>query len=231
MSEVSEVTYPIAETFYSLQGEGTWAGTPMFFVRLAGCNVGEYNTMEPSCVKNGDFRLYQTNAHSVCTSILGSRFLCDTDYHMSEKMTIEELHTLIEESGADHVCLTGGEPFLHDLEPFLEVISDIAKIHIETSGTKPIFVEYEPWVTCSPKKGFLESNVDFINEWKILVDASTTADEIDAFVEDSLCPVFLQPIGGIHTLDDVNTKHAIELVKANPQWRLSLQMHKYWGLR
>lgn len=32
--------YPIAETFYSLQGEGYWAGTPAFFVRLAGCSVG-----------------------------------------------------------------------------------------------------------------------------------------------------------------------------------------------
>jgi organic radical activating enzyme len=31
--------YPIVETFYSLKGEGRWTGTPMFFVRLAGCNL------------------------------------------------------------------------------------------------------------------------------------------------------------------------------------------------
>lgn len=31
--------YKIAETFYSLQGEGDWAGTPMYFIRLAGCNI------------------------------------------------------------------------------------------------------------------------------------------------------------------------------------------------
>ena len=29
----------IAELFYSIQGEGTWTGTPAVFVRLAGCNL------------------------------------------------------------------------------------------------------------------------------------------------------------------------------------------------
>ena len=31
--------YNINETFYSLQGEGLWTGTPMFFIRLSGCNL------------------------------------------------------------------------------------------------------------------------------------------------------------------------------------------------
>ena len=30
--------YPVNETFYSLKGEGRWTGTPMFFIRLSGCN-------------------------------------------------------------------------------------------------------------------------------------------------------------------------------------------------
>ena len=29
----------LAEIFYSIQGEGTWSGTPAVFVRLAGCNL------------------------------------------------------------------------------------------------------------------------------------------------------------------------------------------------
>jgi len=34
------MNYNIAETFYSIQGEGEWSGTPMFFIRLSGCNLG-----------------------------------------------------------------------------------------------------------------------------------------------------------------------------------------------
>lgn len=31
--------YYVNEMFYGLQGEGQWTGTPVFFVRLAGCNL------------------------------------------------------------------------------------------------------------------------------------------------------------------------------------------------
>jgi 4Fe-4S single cluster domain len=31
---------PIVEMFHSIQGEGAWAGTNAFFIRLAGCDVG-----------------------------------------------------------------------------------------------------------------------------------------------------------------------------------------------
>src|SRR5580704_10021459 len=35
----ARVTLQLAEIFYSVQGEGTWTGTPAVFVRLAGCNL------------------------------------------------------------------------------------------------------------------------------------------------------------------------------------------------
>ena len=35
----NEKTYEVQELFYSLKGEGAWTGYPMFFVRLAGCNL------------------------------------------------------------------------------------------------------------------------------------------------------------------------------------------------
>ena len=32
-------TLPIVETFYSIQGEGKYAGSPSFFIRVGGCNL------------------------------------------------------------------------------------------------------------------------------------------------------------------------------------------------
>ena len=34
------LSYPIMETFYSIQGEGFYQGHAAFFIRLAGCDVG-----------------------------------------------------------------------------------------------------------------------------------------------------------------------------------------------
>ena len=47
--------YPIAETFHSLQGEGAWAGTNAFFIRLAGCDV----TFSPKTYKLPKLSIYE----------------------------------------------------------------------------------------------------------------------------------------------------------------------------
>ena len=36
---MEEKKYRINEIFYSLQGEGAWAGTPAIFIRFSGCNL------------------------------------------------------------------------------------------------------------------------------------------------------------------------------------------------
>ena len=38
MKEI-KMFYYINEIFYSIQGEGSWVGTPVIFIRLAGCNL------------------------------------------------------------------------------------------------------------------------------------------------------------------------------------------------
>ena len=39
MLALQNLTYPIVEIFHSLQGEGAWAGTNAFFIRMGGCDV------------------------------------------------------------------------------------------------------------------------------------------------------------------------------------------------
>jgi 7-carboxy-7-deazaguanine synthase len=100
----------ISELFYSLQGEGKLVGVPSVFIRASGCNLR-------------------------CT-------WCDTPYASwnpegSEK-SIDDLVDYAKScSGAEHVVLTGGEPYLF---PELTELSQKLRsagyhITIETAGT------------------------------------------------------------------------------------------------
>lgn len=105
----TEISLPINELFYSLQGEGKLSGVPSTFVRTSGCNLrcwfcDSYHTSwEPS----GDW------------------------------MGVEEIIEGVEGRGADHVVLTGGEPLIHDASAeLLERLSDRGyHTTVETNGT------------------------------------------------------------------------------------------------
>jgi 7-carboxy-7-deazaguanine synthase len=231
--------YPIAEIFHSVQGEAYWAGTPMFFIRLAGCNVGKYTQVE-SRLDVGTNPLNELRmlnpTHSICTTFDGQQFMCDTDYRAVTKLSVEKL---MEEINIEcHVCITGGEPLLHDLEPLITALSDVVDmVHIETSGTIPLpnYTTAPPdrlWVTCCPKlvdgKKLAMGAAD-VDEWKILVGPdfkTSTLEWIDDYIL-SVCEYrYLQPINGIMDVNHDNMKKCLQLLERFPRWRLSAQLHK-----
>lgn len=192
--------YKIAELFYSLQGEGTLTGTPMYFIRLAGCNVGVFTpiteadrntaqTLAPIDVNKPQLLRVLNEKHSICTTALGAEFLCDTNYQARYSKSVEELIAEVRASGAGAICITGGEPLLYDLKPLITaaLISELT-VQIETSGTLPIpdylssfvFGEHntsydasDVWITCSPKHGYLSMNSERVNEFKFVVPECT----------------------------------------------------------
>lgn len=99
--------YPIAEIFYSIQGEGRWLGKPMIFIRLAGCSV-------KSC---------------------HIRKECDTDWSHGKSNELKEIVDIVRNLPGKTVSITGGEPTDHDLNPLLEAL-DSYDIHLETSGIR-----------------------------------------------------------------------------------------------
>lgn len=111
----------IAETFDSIQGEGAWAGTPMFFIRFAGCNLScpwcdtDHMATEALRVNQLVRRAMESGRGHVC--ITGGE-----PTHQPDAL-------------ADLVAA------LHDVQ-FV--------IHVETNGTGEVPDSVE-WITVSPK--------------------------------------------------------------------------------
>ncbi len=221
-----DVTYPIAEIFTSIQGEGSNVGKMTTFIRLAGCSVGR-----PTI--NSD-----TPFHETCRRFDGKPFICDTDFRRKKMMTVQQLEDCILSYNVKNVCVTGGEPFDHNLKPLLTMLSNNEiNISIETSGTKEIpedLFEFFPGLhlSVSPKWGYLPKVLAIADDIKLLVDATFHLDEkMEEDIKSAYGHVFLQPINHIHSIDEANKQKCMDILSSHPDWRLSVQLHKYLGLR
>ncbi len=115
-------TYRVNEIFYSLQGEGWWTGTPMVFVRLAGCNL-----RCPFC--DTDFSASQP---------------------MTLDEILADVRALA--GDCRRIVVTGGEPSLQMDDAFVGAFHEAGfRIHVETNGTRPLPAGID-WITVSPKE-------------------------------------------------------------------------------
>lgn len=253
-SASAPTTYPVAELFFSIQGEGVYTGTPMLFIRLAGCNVGKY-TDKPLAhtpfplFHQGDVGLVTAKQHSICTTLDGVPFTCDTDYHPRlGKLTIEEIFDgsnpgdeKVPWPPIRHICITGGEPLLHNLSPFIEwAYAREIQVHIETSGTLDIqallcsekysnLIPTNVWITCCPKQGFIPRNYRVIDEWKLLYDSERSDREELLNFHRAYCadrPTYLQPINPVNSVNLSSVECLIDFLRIHPEFRLSAQLHK-----
>ena len=193
-------TYPVMEMFYSLQGEGYHQGKAAYFIRLAGCDVG--------CV------------------------WCDVkDSWDASKHPVLSIETIVN-SALEHpgrlAIVTGGEPLLHDLTPLTTALKAAGfQTNIETSGSSPMSGDWD-WVCLSPKKfkAPLPENLPQASELKVVVFNNSDFDwaEQHAMQVATHCKLYLQPEWDKQVQI---TPLVIEYVKANPQWELSAQLHKY----
>jgi len=210
-------TVPISEVFFSISGEGTKAGTPTIFVRVAGCNFCEDIISHPC------------------------QYPCDTPYaqfrNQGTEMSIKEILGEVAKYPTKEIILTGGEPLYHQ-----GVISLIARLNsngyypeIETNGSLPIWTKHlGRWSLDikTPLSGNIEYNLydnlrilrkkdqvkficgtreDFDFAKMILAKYSTKA------------TVLFQP-----AWNNLDAKELVEWIKKEaPFGRLSLQIQKY----
>lgn len=221
-------SFPISEIFASVQGEGAWVGAPMTFIRLAGCCVGvPYKQEEKVCAQ---LQLYQEK----CTSWDGTEFACDTDFRVHERMTVEDITRVPEVVAAKRVCITGGEPLIHDIRSLIHQLSKYVApscIHLETSGVRLLpLTSQEMWVAVSPKSGCLREMLDRANEIKILIGPSFDEEKFVVRYNNYLKKIFFQPINDLDTVDKVNYEHCVRLALKYGA-RVSVQLHKLLGVR
>lgn len=190
---------PIVEHFYTLQGEGAFAGKAAYFIRTAGCDVG--------CVWCDTKNSWNINEH--------------------QEIELEILLQKIKENNAEIAVITGGEPLMHNLDTLTYLLKkNNIRTHLETSGAYAISGKWD-WITLSPKKFKqpLPNLIKNANELKIIVFTLHDLQWAETFVEQvsPSCKLFLQ---SEFSKSNEMMPHIINYIKNNPHWQLSLQTHK-----
>jgi 7-carboxy-7-deazaguanine synthase (Cx14CxxC type) len=212
------LSYAVKELYYTLQGEGANTGRPAVFCRFSGCNLWSGHE--------------QDREGATC------RF-CDTDFvgvdgpggaHFPDVRSltdaIRERWPQATDAAKPFVVFTGGEPLLQlDAETIARLHAIGFDVAVETNGTLELPRGVD-WVCVSPKSG-----ADFIvragDELK-LVYPQPGADPAD-YEHFAFRHFFLQPMDGPERFS--NTQAAIRYCLEHPVWKLSLQVHKYVGIR
>lgn len=194
---------PVMEHFYTIQGEGFHAGRAAYFIRLAGCDVGcHWCDVKESW---------------------------DADIH--PPMDMKALAKTASEY-CKLVIITGGEPLMWNLDVLTEALKDNGcRIHIETSGAHPLSGHLD-WITLSPKKTKLPlpEVYEKANELKMVIfnnhDFKFAEQQAEKVSND--CLLYLQTEWSRR---EQNYPKIIEFILNNPQWRYSVQTHKYLDIR
>ena len=161
----------VAEIFYSLQGEGKWAGVPSVFLRTFGCNFqcrgfglpkGESTTVPEDIAERVDqFKIYEELplAETGCDSYASwhpkFKHLSPVLETGAVRERMEDLiphNTWTQDNYEDvHLVITGGEPLLGWQRSYPELLEQamekgLHNITFETNGTQEIAKEFEEWV-------------------------------------------------------------------------------------
>ena len=209
------MTYAVKELFKTLQGEGAHAGRAAVFCRFAGCNLWSGREND--------------RATAACT-------FCDTDFigtdgegggkfAQAELLTDAIAATWGDGTANRYVVFTGGEPLLQlDAGLLAAVHARGFTVAIETNGTlQP--PEGIDWICVSPK-GKAPVVIERGNELKLVYPQRDAPPE--AFAHLDFQHFFLQPMDGPARV--AHTERAVQYCMQHPQWRLSLQTHKYIGI-
>lgn len=209
--------YTVNEIFYSPQGEGMRAGEMSVFIRFTGCNL--------RC------------AMEVGAKSIGG-FDCDTEFESGKAMTREEVVAeaiaatglTAEQVANDHVwvVLSGGEPALQADADIVEALHAAGmRVAIETNGSIDVSNRGIDWITVSPKVAEHAVRQMTASEVKYVRGAGQSLPKPTCTADFKL----LSPAFNGLSIDRKALETCLDLIRKDPTWRLSVQMHKAWRVR
>lgn len=192
----------IVDAFWTFQGEGFNSGERALFVRLPYCNLK-------------------------CS-------WCDTEFNTFKEWSEKELSDLALSEKARFAVITGGEPTMSkNFKPVFNLLKNLGFfIAVESNGTFQI-PEGNYYLTVSPKR---EQKIPYYihdsaflaaSEFKYVVDADFDFSILDRHNEGS-SKLYLSP-----EFNDFknNLNKIFNYIKEHPQWKISLQTHKWMDIK
>lgn len=215
----------VNEIFPTIQGEASWTGMPATFIRLQGCPVG--------CSWCDTKHTWPEGQQRMRVSIPEMLQKVDPAPTWAE-MTPADVVAVVGDMQPRHFVITGGEPLAQDIATMTAELLKLGTVQVETSGTHEVHAAPGTWITVSPK-------VDMGGGLRVLAQALEQADEIKMPITDQrdidnllhllkdlkpIASVWLQPV----SQNEASTALCVEAC-LNHQWRLSIQTHKFAGVR
>ena len=212
------MTYYVKSIFLSIQGEGLRSGSLSVFCRFSGCNLWS--------------GLEKDRSAAACD-------FCDTDFvgqdglgggkYSTSSVLADAIYSawkpIRNRRDEKFVIFTGGEPLLQLDDQLISAMKKRGfKVALETNGTilAPDGID---WLCVSPKykAKFIQRQGD---ELKIVYPQSglNPADYKDL----DFSHFFLQPKYGSRL--DTNTEQVLQYCGQHPQWKASLQTHKFFAI-
>lgn len=240
----------VQEIFYTIQGEGPYAGMPAVFIRLAGCNL---------------------RCHFCDT---------DFESHArpwTQRDIINEVQRLLPEPTRAHlrplIVLTGGEPCRQPIGALLvELVDQLGyRVQIETAGTlwprameERHLLRGDVVLVCSPKTKQVHDDIErYCRDWKYIISVRdehhpmtglpTSSTQVKGESSTLFVPpwhkrpgdtIWVQPCAEYYEIDLLDRRVAIHLDADETMrnvnlcvelamkfgYRVSLQTHKIMGL-
>jgi 7-carboxy-7-deazaguanine synthase len=149
---------------------------------------------------------------------------CDTEWKEGKDMSIREILEEVRKFNSTAIVWTGGEPMLQLDGDILGYFAEY-KNCIETNGSYSVPEEID-YISVSPKfpERVIRSNFDFVDEIRYALAAGDPIPNMDKLPQAN--NYYLSPIFDGAELNQGNLEYCLNVIKENPKWKLSIQIHK-----